>query len=75
MYLNPVGSFGNIALARRNDAIAESVLFACHAATPALNVGTHATRRHVAMSSLQSGFSASAWTNAVSAPCASFTRM
>ena len=32
---------GSIALARRKEAMAESRLFACHAAIPALNVGTH----------------------------------
>jgi len=57
------------------EAMAESLLLACHAATPALNTGTHTSRRQAAMSSLQAGFSASARVNAVSSPWASLVRM
>src|SRR5688572_33381928 len=74
-YFVLVGSSGNSAPARRNEAMAESLLLACQAATPALNTGTHITRRQAAMSSLHAGFSVSARANAVSSPAASLVRM
>ena len=71
----PVGSFGRIALARRNATTAESRLLACQAAMPALNVGTQTKRRQISMSPPQSGFSASARVNAESMPHTSLAMM